>query len=72
MPVTHLPAAAGEHWDLKSKLPDAAAHAIYRGVVLSGVAGVEDQAVDWPNLDFRCRGRCVHMGTFAIRFAAFA
>ena len=51
MAVHHLAVAAGEHRDLEAELADAAAHAIHGGIVLAGIAGVEDQPVDGPGLD---------------------
>ena len=52
MAIDHLAVAAGQHRDLEAELPDAAAHAIDRGVVLAGIACVEDQLVDRPDLNF--------------------
>ena len=51
MAVDDLAVAARQHRDLEAELADAAAHAIHRGVVLAGIAGVEDQLVDRPLLD---------------------
>ncbi len=51
--VHHLAVAARQHRNLEAELADAAAHAIDRGVVLAGIACVEDQSVDRPNLDLR-------------------
>src|ERR1039458_9906946 len=48
MPVNHGSIAAREHRDLEAKFPDATAHPINRGVVLPGVSGVEDKALDGP------------------------
>jgi hypothetical protein len=42
MAVHHFAVAAGEHRDLETELADAAAHAIHYGVVLPGVACVQD------------------------------
>src|ERR1039458_6399842 len=40
-------------WNFETKFADTAAHAIHRRVVLARVAGVKDQLVDGPHLDFR-------------------
>ena len=50
--VHDLAVAACQHGDLEAELANAAAHAIHRGVVLAGIACVEDQLVDRPSLDF--------------------
>jgi hypothetical protein len=55
MPVYNLSIAACEYRDLESELPNARAHAIDGGIVLAGIAGVEDQPVDGP--DFGLLGR---------------
>ena len=49
--VDDLAVAAREHRDLESELADAAAHAIHRGVVLSGIARVKNKLVDRPLLE---------------------
>src|SRR3954463_13184300 len=51
MAVHPLPVATGQHRNFEAEFPDAAAHAIHGGVILAGVAGVEDQPVDGPILD---------------------
>jgi hypothetical protein len=51
MAIDDFAVAAGEYRDLESELADAAAHAIHSGIVLAGVAGVENEFVDWPVLD---------------------
>jgi hypothetical protein len=48
--------AAGQHGTFKAKSPDAA-HPVHRSVVLFGIAGVEDELVDWPELDLKRLGR---------------
>jgi len=53
MSVNHFAAAAGQDRDFEAELADAAAHPIHRGVVLPGVAGVEDQAVNRPDLNLQ-------------------
>ena len=58
--VNDLAVAAGQHGDLEAELANAAAHAIDRGVVLAGIACVEDQSVNGPNLDFRGLRRLDH------------
>jgi hypothetical protein len=55
MTVHDLAVAAGQNWKFESELAGAAAHAIDRGVVLAGIAGVEDQLVDGPDLDLKRR-----------------
>jgi hypothetical protein len=37
---------------LKPKLADAAAHAINRGVIFSGIASVENQLLEWARFEF--------------------
>ena len=51
--VDHLAVAAGQHRNLEAEFADAAAHAIHGGVVLARVAGVEDEAVDRPDLNLK-------------------
>src|ERR1035438_802062 len=53
MAVNHLTVAADQTRDFETKFADTAAHAIHRRVVLARVAGVKDQLVDGPHLDFR-------------------
>ena len=43
--------AARQHGNLEAELADAAAHAIDGGVVLAGIAGVENELIDRPDLD---------------------
>ena len=57
MAVHDLAVAACEHRNFETKLTDAAAHAIDDSVVLPGIAGVKDQTVDGPSLDFEGRRR---------------
>src|SRR5215469_11967880 len=52
MPIDCLSAAAGQHRSLEAELADAGAHPIDNGVVLSRIAGVQDKAINWPDLDF--------------------
>jgi hypothetical protein len=52
---------AGQYRDLETELTDAVAHAIDGGVILAGIACVEDQLVDLPGLDFGGRRRCKQM-----------
>jgi hypothetical protein len=49
--IHDLAVAAGEHRNLETELADAGAHAVNGGIVLSRVAGVEDQPVEGPDLD---------------------
>jgi hypothetical protein len=49
--VDDFTVAAGKHRDFEAELADAAAHAIDGGIVLAGVPGVEDELVDWPQLN---------------------
>ena len=63
MTIHHLAVAAGQHGDFEAELANAAAHAIHRGVVLARIAGVEDQPVDRPNLDFRGGGDLIMLPT---------
>ena len=49
--IDDLAVAAREHRDLEAELANAAAHAIDRGVVLAGVASVEDETINVPNLN---------------------
>jgi hypothetical protein len=46
--VHHFAVAPRQHGDFESIFPDAAAHAINRGVVLAGT-GVENQPVNVPD-----------------------
>jgi hypothetical protein len=46
--VNHLAIAAREHGNLKSEFSDRGHHAIDSGVILAGIAGVEDQLVNRP------------------------
>jgi hypothetical protein len=57
MPIYHLAVAARKYRDLEAELADAAAHAIHDAVVLAGIASVENQAVNRPDVDFE-RRRC--------------
>jgi hypothetical protein len=50
--IHHLTVAASEHRDLEAELADAALHAIDDGVVLAGIAGVPDESINSPDLDF--------------------
>jgi hypothetical protein len=55
MAVDDFPVAPGEHRDFEAELANAAAHAIHRGVVLAGIASVEDELFDGPLLNARLR-----------------
>jgi hypothetical protein len=46
MAVNYLAVAASQHGDFEAEFPDAAAHAIHGGVVLSRIANIEDQPFD--------------------------
>jgi hypothetical protein len=52
--------ASNQAWDFEAEFADRCAHAIHGGIVLSGVAGVENQTIDWPDLNFRRRRRRNH------------
>jgi hypothetical protein len=52
MTVHDFSVGAREHGDLESELADAAADPLHRSVVLSGIAGVENQAVSGADLNF--------------------
>ena len=67
MAIHHFAVAAREHGNLEAELADAAAHAIHGGVVLARVAGVEDEPVDVPDLDFQGCGDLImarYLGVF--------
>jgi hypothetical protein len=51
MAVHDLAVAAGEYWDLETKLADRRAHAIHDRVVLARVARVENEFIYWPVFD---------------------
>src|SRR5262249_9317493 len=53
MAINDSSIAAGENRYLESELPNTTAHSIHGGVVLTRIAGAEDQPVDRPNLNFR-------------------
>ena len=50
MAIDYLAIDAGKHWDFESDLLE---HSIDGGVILAGVAGVENEPIDRPSLDFR-------------------
>jgi len=58
--INHFAVRPGQHWNLEAGLPDAAAHAIHGSMVFSGLASVENQFVDGPDLDFHRWGRLNH------------
>jgi hypothetical protein len=55
MTVDDFAVAAGAFRDFEAKLPDAAAHAIHGRVVFARVARIENEFVNWPQLDALCR-----------------
>jgi hypothetical protein len=57
MRVHHFPIAAGQHRNLEAKFVYGSHDAIHGSVVLAGIAGVEDQPVDGPDLDLKRGGR---------------
>src|ERR1035441_5094097 len=52
MTVNHFAVTADQAGNLETEFPNTAAHAIHSRVVLSWIAFISDQFVDWPNLDF--------------------
>ena len=50
--INHFAVRPSQHWNIEAGLPDAAAHAIHGSIVFSGIASVENQFVDGPDLDF--------------------
>ena len=69
--VHDFPVAARENRDLEAELADAGTHAIHRGIVLARVAGVEDQAVDGPDLNLRLAAVTVAIPAQRIAVADF-
>jgi len=59
--IHDLAIAAGQHRNLETELAEAGAHPVDRGVVLSGIAGVENQPVQRPVLKFEGRRRFYHL-----------
>jgi hypothetical protein len=60
MAVDDLAVAAGEHGNLETKLADRRAHAIDGVVVFAGIASIENQAVNGPDLNLHRRLRRGH------------
>src|ERR1019366_4957860 len=52
MAVDDFAVTADQARDFETKLTNTAAQAIHSRVVLARVAGVKDQLVNWPHLDF--------------------
>jgi hypothetical protein len=60
MAVHYFSIAPGKDRDFETELPNAGAHAVNGGVVLSGITDVEHQAVDVPDLNLKRAGRGHH------------
>ena len=66
-PSTTSPSLRASTGILKTELADAGAHSVNDGMVLARIAGVEDQAVDGPDLDLKRGGRDHYAPWIAIR-----
>ena len=66
MTIDDLAIPTGQDGNLQPEFPDAAAHTIYCGVVLAGIAGVENQPVDVPDFYLQRLDGFSHRGTFIL------